>query len=382
MILINALSALRGGGQTYLIHLLENIPDSLQGKIVVLANTKNSGIFRSFPVKIVVSEFASRSIIHRMFFETFMLKKFLLQENITIYFSASGMLPNWSIDSIRFVPVFQNQLPFASKERKRFPYGYLRFKLLLLKYLQLKALKRSNLSVFLTEYSKKEILAHLAKPPGKSVVIPHGIEEQFRKREKHPKPEGLPEEYVLYVSILDAYKAQLEVIQAWDQLRKQRETKEKLLLIGPENPWYGKKVRELIEELNLQDEVLLLGGVPYRELPAYYQHAKVNVFASSCETFGIILLEKLAAGKPVFCSNYQPFPEIANDSVEFFDPYQPKTLTDLFLQYLDDKEALEKLGAKALDQSEKYDWKTTAKLTWDALYQEMVAVTKIKKKDL
>jgi glycosyltransferase involved in cell wall biosynthesis len=373
VIFINALSALQGGGQIYLLHLLKIIPEHLYGKVIVLAHKNNKHIFFPYKtqVKVLVSDFASQSILHRMFFENFLLKQMLIKNNVEVFFSLSGLVPKWKINKISLVSVFQNQLPFAPTERKRYPYGYTRFKLLLLKFLQIQSLKNSDLCIFLTNYSQKVIESHVSQLPKQSVVIGHGLNQWLRKKPLGERPKGLPEEYVLYVSNLDVYKAQLEVIQAWYQLKQKRNTQEKLIFIGPEETYYGNKIRKLIEQLGLEEEVLILGNIPYEEMPYYYHHAKINIYASSCETFGIILLEKLVAGKPVFCSNYQPFPEIAGDSVEYFDPYEPSTLTKLFLKYLDDEDAMSQLGKKASHHAEKFDWAETASKTWKALDQQM-----------
>jgi glycosyltransferase involved in cell wall biosynthesis len=373
MIFINALSALRGGGQTYLLHLLKRIPEHLHGKVIVLAHQKNQHIFAPYDkqIQVLVSDFASRSLFHRVFFENFLLKQILIENKVVVFFSVSGLVPKWKLKGVYLVSIFQNQLPFAPTERKRYPYGFMRFKFLLLKYLQIQSLKNSDLCIFLTDYSRKMIESHVLKPPKQSIVINHGVNLWFRDKPPGGSPEDLPSEYVLYVSILDVYKAQLEVIQAWYQLKKKRNTQEKLIFIGPEETYYGNKIRKLIKQLGLEEEVLILGNIPYEEIPYYYHHAKINIYASSCETFGIILLEKLGAGKPVFCSNYQPFPEIAGDSVEYFDPYEPSTLTKLFLKYLDDEDAMSQLGKKASHHAKKFDWAETASKTWKALEQQM-----------
>jgi glycosyltransferase involved in cell wall biosynthesis len=372
VIFINALSALQGGGQTYLLHLLKRIPEHLHGKIIVLAHQKNKHIFFPYKtqVKVLVSDFASRTIFHRMFFEKFLMKKLLLKEKAKVYFSVSGILPTWKMDSIRFVSVFQNQLPFQSKERKRYPFGYTRLKFIRIKFLQLQALKNADLCIFLTKDSKKIIESQSIKKAKNSVVIPHGIDSSFRKEHNTNFPKKISGQYVLYVSILDVYKAQLEVVIAWDLLRKKRKTKEKLILIGPENPYYGKKVRNLIKKLDLKDEVLIIGELPHNELSIYYNSAKINLFASSCETFPFILLEQLASGTAILCSNYVPF-EIAEGGVEYFDPYQPETLTNLLLLYLDDECKRNKLEEKAIEHSKKFDWAETASKTWKALEQQI-----------
>ncbi len=369
MIFINALSSLRGGGQTYLLHLLKRIPEHLYGKVIVLAHQKNQHIFSPYKdqIQILVSDIASRSLFHRVFFENILLEQILIENKVKVFFSVSGLVPKWKLKGIRLVSVFQNQLPFAPTERKRYPYGFMRFKLLFLKFLQIQSLKNSDLCIFLTEYSRKTIIAHVSKPLKGSIVIGHGLNQWFRDQPSEGKPKGLPEEYVLYVSNLDVYKAQLEVIQAWNNLRKKRETREKLIFLGPEEAYYGNKIRTEIKKLGLEKEVLILKSVAYVEMPRYYHNAKINIFASSCETFGAILLEKLAGGKPVFCSNFEPCPEIAKDSVEYFNPYQPETLTDLFLKYIDDKEAMSRLGEKASRHALNFDWADTATQTWKVL---------------
>ena len=148
MIFINALSALRGGGQTYLLHLLKRIPKQLHGKIIVLAHKGNQDIFSPYmeQIQLLVSDFASRSIFHRMFFENFLLKQMLLKYKVRVFFSVSGLVPKWEIEGVRLVSIFQNQLPFAPSERKRYPFGYMRFKLLLLKFLQIQSLKKKKLN--------------------------------------------------------------------------------------------------------------------------------------------------------------------------------------------------------------------------------------------
>ena len=81
MIFINALSSLRGGGQTYLLHLLKRIPEHLYGKVIVLAHQKNQHIFSPYKdqIQILVSDIASRSLFHRVFFENILLEQILIE---------------------------------------------------------------------------------------------------------------------------------------------------------------------------------------------------------------------------------------------------------------------------------------------------------------
>ncbi len=177
----------------------------------------------------------------------------------------------------------------------------------------------------------------------------------------------LPERYVAYVSIVTVYKAQLEVVRAWALMRKARRSSEKLLFVGPSNHEYEEKVRHLIADLGLQDEVILLGDVPYDALPAVYHAAVANIFASSCENCPNILLEALAAGRPVLCSDYQPMPEFAGDAALYLDPYNPQSLAARLCEVLDDPRLSVELGRRSRERSAEFQWKRSAEATWQAL---------------
>jgi glycosyltransferase involved in cell wall biosynthesis len=373
MILVNCLSALQGGGQTYLLQLFSHLPLELRNKVLILAHTRNQLLWEQFGLRIITSEMASKSILHRTCFETFILPRLIRTERILVYFAPGGILPGWKHHQVKMVTTFQNMLPFAQKERWRYPWGYTRLRLYLLRFALVRSFQKADLVIFLSRYAQQVIDQVLPARRGKSIVIPHGLDEHFRFQKERSFPQRISGEYVLYVSILDVYKAQLEVIHAWHRLRQQRPTGEKLVLIGPEYPYYSNKVKALICELRLEQEVLLLGKIPYEDLPSYYQHAKINLFASSCENCPNILLEALAAGKPVFCSNYPPMPEFGGDAVEYFDPYVPAELTNLFLKYLDNDQLREELGKKAFQQSLRFDWKTSADRTWQLLAELLEA---------
>ena len=60
--------------------------------------------------------------------------------------------------------------------------------------------------------------------------------------------------------------------------------------------------------------------IPYHELHSEYKDADLGVFASSCENLPIILIEKMASGLPIACSNKGPMPEVLGSAGVYFDP--------------------------------------------------------------
>lgn len=367
LIVINAISALRGGGQTYLLNLLAHV-STTDVNILVLTNTKNKPIFVDYQspyIQIFEATWASRSIIHRLIWEVFSLPFKLKAWKANVYYAPGGTMLTITPSGCYSATALQNMLPFDTQERKRFPlWSYIRFKLWLLRFIFLLSYKLADKVIFISEYSKSIVEHYIPDIALKSIVISHGLNPVFFNAEvNYDLPDHLKSTpFYLYVSILDVYKAQKEVLQSWKLLADQH-FPYPLVLVGPKYNQYGDEVVTLIDTLNLSNNVFYLGEVAYKNLPALYQTARGLIFASSCECCPNILLEKLAAGKPVLCSNIQPMPEFGEEAVIYFNPYD---VTDLFekITYLEQNPAvMDDLAKKAPQQALKFDWNSTTQKT-------------------
>ena len=367
-IFINALSARLGGGQTYLRHLLEKFPEGKNTIYITcpdnLALPQNRNNFTRVlvPEKIISNPFV------RTFWEAFILPNLLNDLKIDVLFCPGGSVTGFIPTECKIVTTFQNMMPFDHVQRKKYPKGYMRLRNWLLERRLLKSMERSHLVIFISEFAKKIIQERSAGKIKKSVVIPHGVNPDFRKGASLPRPTWLPNEsegYLLYVSILDVYKSQIEVIEAYASLLSRKNNIPKLFLIGPEYPPYGKKVREKIT--TLAEKVILKSAIPNHELPAVYQHATLNIFASQTENCPFILLEALASGTPVLVSECQPMPEFGGEAVLYFNPNDPLDLAAKIERVLEDKNLQIELGNKALRQSFCYNWDEAAQKTWQSI---------------
>lgn len=201
--------------------------------------------------------------------------------------------------------------------------------------------------IFISEYAKKIIDEEIPNRKGISVVIPHGLSDEFRtaQRDDIHRLESLPNgDYLLYASVIDVFKAQIEVVQAYNILCGKRHTEEKLLLVGPEYPPYAKLVRKEIRRLGLQDKIIVFGRIAHADMPSVYHHAKAHIFASICENCPNVVLESLGSGRPLFLSNKPPMPELAGNAAVYFDPYKPGDLADLLLRHLDEEQWMKEAG--------------------------------------
>jgi glycosyltransferase involved in cell wall biosynthesis len=319
-------------------------------------------------IEFICPEFPSKGLIARLFWGRFVLPRLLRRYSANVLYCPGGFLavrPKGCLTAV----AFRNMLPFSPDERRRYSLGYMRLRLWLLQHIQGSSFRDADLVIFVSRFAKSVIDLTVKRRKGGAEIIPHGLSDHFRQPMTRPADVRLPSSYVLYISILDVYKAQLELVDAWALLRSTRLTSEKLVLVGPEFGPYAEQVRRKIAATGLHDEVLLLGKLPYEQLPAYYQHAKVNVFASSCENCPNILLEALAGGRPVLCSDYQPMPEFGHDAVQYFDPYNPPQLANLLKGLLDDEAALTAWGKKAAQRAQYFQWSDAASKTWSALRQ-------------
>lgn len=371
-IVINALSALRGGGQTYLINLLNEFMSlNFDCELIIITNKQNTHIFEKYKtkqIKIIESDFASKNIIFRVLWEFFCLPIFLKKNKVNSYFSPGGIMVSPMPKGCKSYTALRNMLPFDERERRRFPlFSYIRFKLWLLKHVFLLSYKMADNVIFISKYSMEEVRKYLPNIENKSKIIYHGINNDFLKEAKNNEslPEGLIEnEYYLYVSILDVYKAQKEVVESWIAMNS-KGNELPLILVGPKYNEYGEKIVELINESKAKN-IKYIGPVDYNKLPNLYQKARALIFASSCECCPNILLEKLASGRPVISSNIMPMPEFGENSVVYFDPYESGTLAKA-VKYLEKDDNLSKYSLLSSSRAKSFSWRYTSRSTFEFL---------------
>jgi glycosyltransferase involved in cell wall biosynthesis len=364
-IVVNALSAREGGGQTYVINLLQSFPERFAAEIFILApdslalplSKKN---FTKIQVKWPVENPFTRAI-----WEWLYLPKLLTRLDADVLFCPGGIIGGRVPESCKTVTMFRNMIPFNLMQRQRYGLGYTRVRNWLLECALSRSMAKADRVICISEFARRVIEQKVSGLPGKTIVIPHGINPIFRENHQ-PRPAWLPVgDYILYVSILDVYKAQLEVVRAFALLKARRPTSEKLVLTGPERSNYARKVRDEIDRLGLRDDVVLTGPVSHNDLPALYRHALINIFASECENCPNIMLEALASGRPLLASCREPMPEFGGDAAIYFDPSSPNELAAELVSVIDDPDRQREMSYRARERSLLYDWEQTARTTWD-----------------
>ena len=366
-VVIEALSARLGGGQTYLRNLLRcDLPRGMEVFLIAPKELSLPHLGRGVE-RLPVGDRLDNPML-RLAWSHVALPKILRRLNADVLFAPGGALLGRAPPRCRTVTMFRNMIPFDPVQLGRYGLRYQRARLLLLRRVLARSMSRADLVIFISEYGRSIIRASGVRVQ-RGVVIPHGVDPRFRLVAPGVSaPSGVTAEFIVYVSILDMYKHQVEVVRAYAALLRSRPTtREKLLLIGSAYPPYERQVRTEVERWGLGDKVVLGGAIPNEALPDIYQNAKLIVFASESENCPNILLEGMASGRPMLSSSFPPMPEFGGDAVCYFDPRSAPELTERMATLLDDPRRADALGAAAHQRSLGFDWKVTAQKTWSAI---------------
>jgi glycosyltransferase involved in cell wall biosynthesis len=113
-------------------------------------------------------------------------------------------------------------------------------------------------------------------------------------------------------------------------------------------------------------DVEFVGFQTGKDLTYYYQMADAFVFPSRWETFGIVMIEAMACGTPVICSNQSSLPEVVGDAAILVDPTQPQAWTEALTQLLQDPHQRAALRAAGLQRAQRFAYTHTAQTTVEA----------------
>lgn len=367
-IVVNAYSARLGGGQTYLRNLFAHIPQR-SGLEVLVFGPDSLRLPEHPQVRRVHTAWPTNNPIARAAWERVALTSYLRREQVDVLFCPGGVVGTAAPPGCRVVTMFRNMIPFDAALVARMPWGLQKLRNAILRRVLLRSMAEADLTIFISEHARA-LIERLARIPN-PVTIPHGIGDAFRTGSQAlPRPEGLPDgNYILYVSRFDVYKHHLEVIRGFAALPESLRAGLRLVFLGETDLPEAEPVADLVRELNMQKHVLMLGAVPYASLPAWYRHAHVIVFASSCENCPNILLESLGAGRPVLSSDVMPMPEFGGPELRYFSPSNPASLTQALTAVLSSAAEAQRLGEAARERSQRYDWAVTARETWERLFE-------------
>ena len=196
-------------------------------------------------------------------------------------------------------------------------------------------------------------------------IIPNGIDVDRFANSAGPWPQYQDgKTNILFVGRLEKRKGLKYLLEAYSRL-KWEHPNIRLLVVGPGTP--DKESHRILSARNLQD-VELIGGVTQADLPRYY--ASADIFcspATGAESFGIVLLEAMAAGKPIVASDIEGYMGILSHGEQglLFRRRDSEHLASALDTLIRDRELAARLGATGREMVEQYRWKVVAQQVED-----------------
>jgi glycosyltransferase involved in cell wall biosynthesis len=359
-IFINAIAALQGGGVTYLNQLLsewsqyEDVEIDIYGFSKVDEELKHITFFNFIDVPN-----ASKNLLYRIMHEKVLIPRLLLKNQYDIAFFPNCMVTGFVPSSTVSITMFRNMLPFSRRDIKKFKSVRAKLRYRILKLLYLKSYKKADHVIFISNYAQNVISEYIPNITTKSSVVPHGIAKQFENRKDFQK-----NGYLLYVSILNEYKHQIEIVKGLGIFKKNEGYAPKLLLAGFIKEDYKKRLFHAIQNNDLENEVEILGAVKYDNLPDLYKKAKLVLFGSTCENCPNILLEAMSTNSSILCSSFQPMPEFLEDAGFYFNPEEPQSFYEKLKEIWNENEKLKEKANSSFELSKQYSWEVTANKTF------------------
>jgi glycosyltransferase involved in cell wall biosynthesis len=310
----------------------------------------------------------NKGLAHRISWQYSTLFKLLQAAGCDLLFAPGGS------HSGKFHPVVtmcRNMLPFEWRELRRYGVSAIACRLILLRWMQTRSFRQADGTIFLTEYARSKVIQALGSIQGETAIVPHGVSQRFagQSRTQLPTAHYSPSKpfRLLYVSAIDMYKHQWHLAKAVARLR--REGFPLLLdLVGPAYAPAMARLRSTLDQIDQGGEsVRYLGAIPLNQIHACYREADAFIFASSCENMPNILLEAMASGLPIACSNRGPMPEVLGNAGLYFNPQDPEEIARVLRELISSPAVRTKLGEAAQARARPYSWDRCAQETYGFL---------------
>lgn len=259
--------------------------------------------------------------------------------------------------SIKRVTVIHDLTPIL------FPEYHRKGSSLLQKWLLPGVLRRSDLIVTNSRYTKSDVCRYLPGTEHKIHVAPPGRDENLQpvRDEKVLEKFGIQSPYFLYVGTIEPRKNLNLLLEAYAQFRSKTGHRRQLVIAGKKG-WKYESFFRTLQHNRYRQDIVLTGFVSQRELAVLYTMAQLFIYPSLYEGFGLPILEAMACGTPVLASRSSSLPEVGGEAALYFDPKSADELSGLMVEMIENPEKSQLYASRGKERAAAFNWQKTAKM--------------------
>ncbi len=225
-----------------------------------------------------------------------------------------------------------------------------------------------------SEFSSRQIQKVYGVDPDKIVVVPNAVSALFRPMARETAQAQalerfrIPGPYVLTVGDLQPRKNQVGLIAAFEQLLRERPELPHHLVLTGQDSWFAERVHEAARRSAAAARIHFTGFVRDEELLTLYGGCDIFVFPSFYEGFGLPIIEAMACGRAVACSNQTATVEVADGAGITFDPASTADITRAMRDLLIDAELRTRMERLGIQRAHGFQWRDAAAKTLGVYY--------------
>lgn len=352
----------RTGVENYCWQVINNLKKQIPSNVRVILYTQKSflpGLSAEMPVnweiKILKWPFSKLWSQVRLSFELFF--------NPPDVFFAPGQLIPFFCPQKTVVTVHDSAF-------KIFPKSYRFFGRQYLKWMNKRIARKAKIILTPSQFSKDEFIKLYSFPAEKILVTPLGYDQKiFNSLPDQIENEfvsNITKPFIFYIGRLEEKKNIIALISAFEKIKNKFDLQ--LVLAG--KPGFGyEKIKKKIEKSFYQKDILIPGWLSDRKIALCLKKAKIFVFPSFYEGFGLPLLEAFACGCPILAARGHSLEEVGADACEYFNPKDWLDLAKKIEELLIEEGKLESLKQKGFVRVQNYSWNKNAEITKKALME-------------
>ncbi len=228
-----------------------------------------------------------------------------------------------------------------------------------------KAVKKADIVIAISESTKKAIVSHYNIDESKIVVINPALDHAVYKPvsnkdvEKVKNNYGIQKDYLLYLGTIEPRKNIASIIRVYNQLPDEIRNKYQLVLAGGKG-WLDEDIELLIKNSKSGD-IIKTGYVEDADKPALYSGAKLFVYPSNFEGWGMQVLEAMACGTPVITGNNSSLPEVGGKAATYVRAGDDNELVSSISNLLRNKSIYNKSVKLGLEHSKQFTWENSGR---------------------